>query len=93
MAPEITASPGVVAPPALAGSCIQAYMFICGWCQIGTPLYNPRGIDTTKGIAEKVARANGWSKSGKLGWICPTCKGQKPEDRQVAAPTTMMELV
>lgn len=77
--------------PELAGRIVPAYIFVCGWCQLGTPLYHPQGFGTTQGKAEQVARANGWSKSGKVGWVCPDCKGKKPAP--APAPTTLMEVV
>ena len=79
--------------PELAGRIVPAYIFVCGWCQTGTPLHHPQGFSTTQGKAEQVARQNGWAKTAKLGWVCPNCKGKKPSERPAVIPTTMMELV
>ncbi len=38
------------------------------------------GEADTKSEAVKVARADGWKKTRRYGWVCPKCWYEKPEE-------------
>lgn len=60
----------------MKGQISLEYRASCGKCG----LLEPIGGVEKKLLAQRRLRTAGWIHSGKLGWVCPRCKGKSRQE-------------